>query len=236
MLFRSALVRINAVKSLKITSDSVASARVVKARGLLEQMANLFTDAGVPVKPYTSPDLPVFQTHSPESQDELIRELEARVELFASAAAENIDLRDSRQLLWRSLRRGGWTPNSDVFDMIDDEDTVEVYSLEMKQIFRNLTFFKWISYTLEEMHGGAWHELTTRNEDVQTKLMAAAMSLVNGETKETVNLSFIPNHECSEVKSVEKRKFMIQMKAISPVFRDGKLVAFIAVNRTRSCE
>jgi len=223
------------VKTLELNLDNLAD-RVEHARALLVQMADLFTDAGVPVRAFTSPDLPVFRSHSPEEQVMLIRELESRVELFASAAKENIDLRDTRQMLWRSLRKGGWTPNSDVFDSIEDSDTVEVYSLDMKQIFRNLEFFKYISYTLEEVHGGTWYELVTRNEQAQALLFEAAMKIVNGQVKTTLDVSFVPNHTCEEVKSSEKRKFMIQMKVLSPVFRDGEMVAIIAVNRTRPCE
>jgi hypothetical protein len=139
-------------------------------------------------------------------------------------------------MLWRSLRRGGWTPNSDVFDAIEKDDTVEVYSLQMKQIFRNLEFFKYISYTLEEVHGGTWYELVSRDDEAQKILFESAMKIVTGEVKTTVDVSHVPNHMIQELRSPEKRKMMIQMKVLSPVMRDGETIAIIAVNRTRPCE
>lgn len=207
---------------------------ISKVRTLLEEMARLFTRAGVPVKPYLAPELPVFSKRSVDDQAMLARELEDRVELFAQAAREGISLDDTRQMLWRSLRKAGWTPLSDVFDNIEQEDTVEVYSLEMKQIFRNLEFFRHISYTLEEVHGGAWHELSARDKTCEAELMKVAMAIATGQVKTTSSCRHIPAHECRETQSCDLRRFMIEMKVLSPVFRDGEMVAIIAVNRTRA--
>jgi hypothetical protein len=218
------------------TVSTTGAERIATARELLVQTTALFDRAGIKVRPFVSSELPVFSKHSPENQEMLIEELKARHELFASAETERINVRDSRQMLWRSLRRGGWTPRSDVFDSIESEDTVEVYSIEMKQLFRNLQFFQYISYTLEEIHGGTWYEMVSRNEDVEKQLFAAAGKLISGEVKETIDVSHVPTHLVVETSSLEKRKMTLQMKVISPVYRGGEIVGIISVNRTRLCE
>ena len=213
---------------------SDVSVRTNHARELFTQFSKLSGEAGYPVRAFDDARLPHFQKLSPEQQKQTIIEIADRTDLYIQASLEKIPLSDTRQMLWRSLRRAGWVPNSDIFDHIELTDTVEAYSQEHRQIFRNLEFFKWISYTLEDLHCSTWFDLTTRDPVFEKSLMEQANRVLSGEVKHTLDLSHLKAHLCKETRSSERRQFYIDMKCVSPLVKDGKIVGIVAVNRTEA--
>lgn len=199
----------------------------------LQTLSDLIKTAGIESKPWVNSELPLFSMVEPSLQLQSINGIERAIELLQSSLVEGHSLLDTRQLLWRSLRRFGWTPNSDVFDYISEEDTVEVYSLDQIQTFRNLQFFRFVSFTLEQIHSRPWFELTRRDSEYEKALGDEAARLISGGHRETIDLSYIPVHRIEEIGSQELRCFTLEMRCMSPVFYDGVIAAIIAVNRTR---
>lgn len=219
--------------ALPFSGSGDVETRVAQARALFEEMALVIREAGFQTRLWNDSELPLFRMLTAAQQVDVITDLVNRLELFQSARRDGVSLLDTRQLLWRSLRLCAWVPQSDVFDSIDEEDTVEVYSLDQRQTFRNLQFFKWVSFTLEQIHSRPWYELTTRNQAVESALHAEAGKILSGAVKTTLSLHAIPEHLVTEIGTEELRSFYLRMRCFSPVWQDGRLSGVIAVNRTR---
>lgn len=204
-----------------------------KVRTGLHRMSELIRASGINVVPYLDESLPIFSTLEIDRQTSALGDVQRVVELLETSVRDGHSLLDTRQLLWRSLRQFGWTPNSDVFDFITEEDTVEVYSLSQIQTFRNLQFFRYVSFTLEQIHSYPWYQLTRRQPAAEAAIAAAAEKIIAGSSKNTLDLRYIPEHIIEEVGSTELRRCSIEMKCLSPVFQNGELCAVISVNRTR---
>ena len=110
------------------------------------------------------------------------------------------------------------------FDYITEDDTVEVYSLAQVQTFRNLQFFRFVSFTLEQIHSQPWYQLTRRQPAAEAALAAAATKIISGAHKQTLNMSDLPEHLAEEVGSSELRRFTIEMKCLSPVLSKWRIV------------
>ena len=202
-------------------------------RDKLQTLSGLIANSGIQVKPWADPELPHFCALDSVRQTRVLHEIQNGIDLLEGSLKDGHSLLDSRQLLWRSLRHFGWTPNSDVFDFISDEDTVEVYSLDQIQTFRNLQFFRHISFTLEQIHTQPWFQLTRRQPAAEAAIAAAAAKIIRDGVKITLDLSDVPEHIAEEIGSLQELRFHIQMRCLSPVFHDGEIAAVIAVNRTR---
>ena len=70
---------------------------------------------------------------------------------------------------------GLWYP-SDISDLIQSGDSIEIYDLENFQIYRNLTFMKKSGYSVLDVILGHWHELWVRPKVIQEKMVAAVMA------------------------------------------------------------
>ena len=130
------------------------------------------------------------------------------------------------------LRRLGWTPLSDIFDKIGDEDVVQIYSHKQCAIFQNLNFFKWITFTLEDLYTGAWFELSRRNDEVTMGLYQLAVEYFTGVRSETLYPG-LPEHLCEEIGSEGLAKFWVHVKYLSPLRKDGATVGLMATNSCR---
>lgn len=223
----------NAMNGPRVSLTGKSLENAEKMRASLLTMAKLITESGVAVKAFADEKLPNFSSLDIERQDVILKEVDSAVDLLQGSLREGHSLLDTRQLLWRSLRQFGWTPSSDVFDYITEEDTVEIYSLDQIQTFRNLQFFRYISFTLEQIHSQPWYKLTRRQPAAEAAIAEAAAKIIMGVSKKTLDLSHIPEHLTEEVGSLELRRFTIEMRCLSPVYQKGELCAVISVNRTR---
>jgi len=211
------------------TSDSDIKSEV---RDLLSRMAGYIEGVGIPVKPFENPSLPKFSALPGPKQQEVLADLRGRVGLLEASHKEGKSLLDTPQLLWRALNHLGWSPASDLFSHIRDDDTVEIYNLDQVQTFRNLQFFRYVSHSLETIHSAPWYTLSQREEVYQNMLIASIQEIMTMPVKKTLLLDHIPKHDAWEINSIENQRFSIEMKVLSPVFEDGRFVAIIAVNRS----
>ncbi len=181
-----------------------------------ERYADLAAMNGIEVRPYRSIDLPLFSQLSTTDQESALNAIEGNVKLFESMVLEKVKLTDSKQLLWKCCRALGLTPRSDIFDRIGDEDVVEIYSTQQKQIFRNLQFFKYVSLTLEDLYCDTWYDLTRRI----------------GELEGSLPLD-VPEHVVHEINTEKMLSISIRMKWLSPVSQEGQLAGVLVINESR---
>src|SRR5271169_939861 len=99
-----------------------------KFRQMCLYYSDLLALEGKKVKPFRSPDLPVFSALTAEQKQNATDFIGMALEIFEETRAEGFKLNDSPKLLWRALRKLGWTPQSDVFDRIGENDVVNIYT------------------------------------------------------------------------------------------------------------
>ena len=197
-----------------------------------ERYADLAAMTGIEVRPYRSIDLPLFSRLSTAEQEAVLNTIEGNVKLFESMVHEKVKLTDSKQLLWRSCRALRLTPRSDIFDQIGDEDVVEIYSTQQKQIFRNLQFFKYVSLTLEDLYCDTWYDLTRRDPVREAELGQAALKLLSGEVEDSLPIE-VPEHLVHEIDTEKMLTISIRVKWLSPVTNEGQLAGVLVINESR---
>jgi hypothetical protein len=201
------------------------------------ELASLYAEyceqEGLRVVPFHSAELPVFSALSAARQNEAIHCLTQYVEVFAELRAEKTSLRNSTMLLWRCLRRLGLTPQSDIFDKIGDENVVEIYSLDQRQIFHNLKFWEFISFTIEEVFGSEWWKLTRRDPKISEQLYEFAGKMATGQITVTTAPG-IEEHLIEEIRGANPGRMMVNILYMSPLSANGQLAAIMAVNSSRN--
>ncbi len=203
-----------------------------KFRELCCYYSDLLASEGKKVRPIRGPDLPVFSALPLEKKQRAIDFITSALEVFEETRAEGYKLVDSPKLLWRSLRKLGWTPQSDVFDRIGDKDVVNVYSSEQVQVFQNLNFFDWVSLTLEELYANPWHQYSRRERHCAELAYQSAVEVFHGVRASTFSPD-IPEHYVEEIDTAENRKFYIKIHTASPLRQNGNVVGLLAINRCR---
>lgn len=199
-------------------------------RSLAEEVARYAAAAGVEIKPYFDATLPHFSSLRPAKKAACIASLTYQRDFFATAESEKLPL-ESVQLIWRTLAKMKMRPQSDIFDKITSEDTVEVYNSDGMSCFKNLVFFRFISMSLEEIYSLPWYEQMTASP----QLIAYFMELATRVKITGIGQTFSPrfSHYTFHEKRGEKRHVSIHLKWISPVTYEGKNDALLFVNRSQ---
>src|SRR5262249_8910344 len=153
--------------------------------------------------PFLNENVPVFSALPQEKKQDAIAFLTRELEVYEGMRAEKLSLRDSPKLLWRMLNRLGLAPLPDVFDKIENEDSIEVYLIDSTghhQVFRNLKWFEHISFTIEQLASADWRLSASREEKYLRQLNQIISDLMAGKYES----SFVPDvddHELIEVDS-----------------------------------
>ena len=103
---------------------------------LLERIAN------IPKRPIPDHVWDIFAQLDEEQRAAAIEQISSYTELLAEAVAEGISLMADKRLAWFAMKKLKLTPPSDLLELIEEDDCVEVYNVNGIQIFRSLTFYK----------------------------------------------------------------------------------------------
>lgn len=192
-----------------------------------QKVCTMLASEGVHRRPYVE-GLPHFQSLSLEKKQEIVKTLVFFKELCEEQIAEGYKLKDNFTFVWRAFRKLGYVPRADVFNFMSDDDLVEIYSKDNKQLYCNFKFFECCSYTLEELYSLEWWNLYERDPAMTSKIFNAASKVISGDVTE----SYVPQvepHLLKEIRSEEKRVFMQQIKLMSPLKRDKRVDAILVI-------
>ena len=201
-------------------------------RELANRYAQFAGEESVRVRPYKDPALLLFSKLSGVEQEQAIEFLAEALEVFTEMKQEGLSLRDSSQLLWRSLKRLGMVPEKDIFDKLTNDHTVEVYSVNNRHLFWNLRFMEIFSLTLEQLICQPWWELASRPVEITESFMDIIGKIISGETPGTIPIR-VPIHVIEEIDSEELLQVEASVKYISPLKKNGQVVGGITVAQAR---
>lgn len=192
-----------------------------------QKICMMFSTEGVYRKPYLE-GLPYFSVLSNAEKESIVEHLRFYCELCEAQIAEGFKLRDNLSFTWRAFRKLDLVPRGDVFGHMTDDDLIEIYSCENKQLYRNFKFFEVCTYTLEELYSREWWVLYERDSEITMKIFDMGARVMSGEIVE----SYIPDiqpHRLKEINSAERSTVLQQVKLMSPLKRNKRVEAILVV-------
>ena len=201
-----------------------------KFKSLSEEYARLLNSIGVQTKPYDDPSLPIFEAASRAMKKQAVEYLEHNSNILRECLSAGEDPRKSAQLLWRSLREMNLVPESDIFDKIENDDMVEIYAKDGKQLFRNIWFFEVTTYTLEMILCGLWYKYCRRPWRIFLQAFKQAVRLRMGQIVFTEKWT-IPTHYLDELNTEGLIRFEYTFRYRSPVRRKGEIIGMIMISK-----
>jgi hypothetical protein len=187
---------------------------------ILQAYSDLIGQTGLAIVPFHEGRESRFESLEPGVQTQLIADLELQVKILHAGLNEGIAPYDDRRMAWWALRSFGFQPGSDTFEKIDFTDVIEIYNRDHKQIFRSLNFFRFLSYSLDEICTFQWWELYGRDADITARMIEVSQGLISGTLGVTVDYGGI--HWVDEKFSERGFRTQIEPRMAAPLlFADG---------------
>ncbi len=213
-----------------ISSIDISRCHSEEFKKLSIEYCRLINHFGYKAKPFRDNQPLRFESAMPALKMRAIAYLDANIEILNECVASGENPKNSAQILWRILKKIKATPEMDIFDKIENGDVVEVYFDDHVQIFRNLEFFNFCSFTVDELLCGKWYNLYKRDFVTTLKMLRMAFKLLSHRLDKTVAWN-IPEHVFDEVGSEEKLRHKIVLKYASPIKSQGKMIGAICTSR-----
>jgi hypothetical protein len=153
----------------------IATDLEVTLRLLLSECEALLARRGIQSAPATPSALQAFHNLSPHRQTLILNELQngftSLNEVVESPFGAKVNRDRELRLLSRYLNRLGLkVARSEIMDLIDEEDVLEIYTLGGIQIFRSWSCFRVCSYSLADLLIYDWQTLYDRPSAVVTHI------------------------------------------------------------------
>ena len=193
-------------------------------------MSQIGSSADVEIRAFASPQLPYFSRLSLHDQAAAIQRLSQSVSVVREVLASGDSVLSSATLIWRALKELGLRPASGLFETMSEGDVVEIYDLKNIQIFRNLQFFRYCSYTLEDLYSRPWTELFVRREEGVTDTLLEVLSdMLSRSVRHTI-VPAIGYQTTQEVNSTHEFSIKLKIKSLALLFNSkDEPAAFLAV-------
>lgn len=163
------------------------------------------------LKVFIRPALMRFQKLTPTEQINLIKSFKV-----FQGILESIDVSEpinDKVLLWRALKSLGLSPSSEVMDLINEGDFIEVYMGD-KQVYRSFNYYSVCSYPIDFLNSVPWELLFERDKD---KTMGIFEEIYKVVTTRKILESKIGPHEIHEKCSLTMNKFRYNLRYICPL-------------------
>ena len=200
---------------------------VLHLRRQFESFVEMAKDEGFSLTPYISPQLPVFSRHTPEIRASIVTVFDEYLAVMANVKREEQRIYRNLTTVWQMLARLRLRAASDLFAKLHENDVIEIYSSDSRQLFRSFNFFPLCTYSMEEIYSLPWFEIYERDEGIHEQQMALLQRMLGGEITSTVETP-ISQHVVREKVSVFRRCNIIQPRHVSPLYdTKGRLAGFL---------
>lgn len=196
------------------------------------KLSAICSTQNIRVRPFVE-GLPHFGKLSSDRQLDIIKNIKFYLELCEEQMSEGQSLRDNLSFTWKALRKLGYSPKSDLFSLIKDDDIIEIYNNESRQLYRNLRYYDFCSYSIEELYSLEWWNLFSRDAEITMKLIEESGKIFNGEV-DTHIFSETGEHMVKELASVDRLSNRYRAKLLSPLMLNKKAEAMMVVIEANS--
>lgn len=185
---------------------------------------------GIKIIPYRDPALMHFIKLKEKKKLQVLKAVYFQLEFFKAASSEGLHP-NSPQLIWRIFSKMGIIPQSDIFDKMSEEDTIEVYHTgDSTSSFKNLKFFEFVSLSIEELYTLPWMDQWEVSSKIFLMFLETQTKINLAQYKRTFSPIF--HHYQLREKLGEKRTFNIHLKWMSPIIFNGERKAIVVINRS----
>ena len=199
-----------------------------KTQGL--RVAEVAAKVGLTIAPYHDASLPSFRALSETQQRFVVKNLRNLAESYEQVKGPPADPGTILEQLADYLDRAGLAVDPEIFRQIDENDYVDIYSLDHHLAYASLNFLSMLSYSLEDIFCNHWELLYSRDSaDIVPQLQSVVQSLVSGEHKEMLDISHIKNHVGYELRSPKRRAAAVIPKFVAPLFSNDKFAGYVCV-------
>lgn len=174
--------------------------------------------------------LPYFSALSINQQIATVNRLKFYHDLCTEQVSEGQSLRDSKRFTWRALVKLSLSPHADFLNRITEGDIIELYNEDGVQVFRNLEFFDFCSYCIEELYCVEWWRLFQRDDQISSQLLEMIPKLFQKKYPEGLEAP-LPRHQVVETFSRDKFHIDFFMKYIGPLFHNKRVSALICIEK-----
>jgi hypothetical protein len=144
-------------------------------------------------------------------QQEIVNTFISYFKVLRSALGKGVDIHDSLSTVWWAIRELGLRPPSDLFNHLEKDDIVEIYSPDHIQVFRSFNFFDLTSYSIEDIFSYSWSELYSRSDFITQEMIEMGSGVISGELSGIVMTNF-PLHAVVDKFSPDKDWSLIRHK------------------------
>lgn len=189
------------------------------------RLSAVMAQDGIYVRPFL-PGLPYFSRLSFEAQHLALKAVEFYIDLCSEHISAGEKLTDSLSFTWRALRKLGLRPHSDLFNHIQEDDMIEIYNRDSRQLYRNFRYYDFCSYSFEELYSLEWWNLFDRDQKITDALLQEGIKVFSGEVAGYC-LSATPKHIVRELISVDRLANAYQAKIIAPLYEGNNIEALL---------
>jgi hypothetical protein len=143
---------------------------------------------------------------------------------MAEVLKEEKHIVNNPNTLWRMLKRLSIRTSDDLFTYLTDQDVIEIYDLDGRQLYRSFNFFSLCNYSLEQIYSVPWFELYERNSEL-TKANLDFVAEIIQHPELGTRATPVPVHEVREKRRPHRRITRIQPRFMSPMFDCKRNVA-----------
>lgn len=144
-------------------------------------------------------------------------------EWLESAVSEGIDLRVSKETekkcALKALKHFGLKVSDDLWNTIEDDEVIEIYGRDMRQLYRGLNFFKVCGYSLLEISVYEWYVLWERPKQVIQKMAEQTNYVI--ENAIPVHCFNLPKHILRETLNSIGSEYFIPRACIAEFLHIG---------------
>jgi hypothetical protein len=193
---------------------------------LSERLTTLFRHLGIPR------NLPPenFWNRAQSLSEEKLIEFQLNLQKYVDQCETSITLElpalNDLRLTWYAIRKLNLRGPDDLFSALSEKDCIEIYDKNGVQMYRNFEFFRFCSYSVEELLTAPWYELFARDPEIQKNMQLEAQRVMTISREHF--RSSIPKHLTDET-NPGRRRVEIEFLTISPLFGPtGKTEAFLS--------
>lgn len=201
-------------------------------RQISMKIAELGASVGIKITPFHNPNLPQFSKLPLAQQRNVIVSLQTYLDIYESVAAEGVSILNSSRVVWNALLQLGYRPTSDLFSYIRDEHIIEIHDNNLIQVFRNIGFFNYCTYSLEDLYCNHLTDLYTRDENLEKSLLEVVGKIYSGKVDGVIDPQLQP-HVIHEKASANKFAVFCYIQNMAPLFsnseRNGAPIATLTI-------
>lgn len=217
------------LSKLDTTSDEDLAAAFRYAANQVSQLGLRF---GFTVRSYDDATLPYFSALPSEARRRVVHALRGyHASLLAGIQADkNFD--QPHISTWWAFSTLGLVPVADLFQHFRADSVIEVFSLDGTQIWRNFNFYRFNSYTLEELHCLHWERLYDRGASITAECYGYLERLLSGGPD--LVLPTVPEYTLVEKCSRDRYMVKVHHYLLSALKnREGATAAWIICTKSK---